>query len=79
MTRPFYFDTLRVSAGLSQFAAHNRLSAFKIIAGLIAPCGRMLGNGRSPMRKRVRELIYETAVITGGMAPVGLLALALML
>jgi hypothetical protein len=39
----------------------------------------MLADGRSPMRKRVRELIYETAVITGGMAPVGLLALALML
>ncbi len=31
------------------------------------------------MRRRVRKLIYETAVVTGGMAPVGLLALALML
>jgi hypothetical protein len=39
----------------------------------------MLGDGRSPMSMRVRELIYETAVVTGGMAPLGLLALALML
>ena len=30
------------------------------------------------MNERVREFIYETAVITGGMAPVALLALALM-
>jgi hypothetical protein len=40
----------------------------------------MLAAGRSPMMsRRVRELIYDTAVVTGGMAPVGLLALALML
>jgi hypothetical protein len=31
------------------------------------------------MNERVREFIYETAVITGGMAPVALLALALIL
>ena len=30
------------------------------------------------MSARVRELIYETAVVTGGMAPVGILALVLM-
>jgi hypothetical protein len=39
----------------------------------------MLSDGRSPMSVRVREFIYETAVVTGGMAPVGLLALVLML
>ena len=50
------------------------------IAGLIAPSGRMLSSeedGR--MGERVRGLVYEAAVITGGMAPVALLALALML
>ncbi len=31
------------------------------------------------MSVRVREFIYGTAVVTGGMAPVGLLALVLML
>jgi hypothetical protein len=31
------------------------------------------------MKRRVWEFIYETAVVTGGMAPVALLALALML
>ena len=30
------------------------------------------------MSARMKELIYETAVVTGGMAPVGLLALVLM-
>jgi hypothetical protein len=30
------------------------------------------------MSARVRELIYDTAVVTGGMAPVGILALVLM-
>jgi len=47
---------------------------------LIAPSGRMLSSeedGR--MGERVRGLVYEAAVITGGMAPVALLALALML
>jgi hypothetical protein len=39
----------------------------------------MLVGGRSPMSERVRELIYETAVDTGGLAPLGILALALML
>jgi len=32
-----------------------------------------------PMGERVRGFVYEAAVITGGMAPVALLALALML
>ena len=31
------------------------------------------------MGERVRRFVYEAAVITGGMAPVALLALALML
>jgi hypothetical protein len=31
------------------------------------------------MSERVREFIYETAVVTGGLAPLGILALALML
>ena len=34
---------------------------------------------RRPMSERVRGFVYEAAVITGGMAPVALLALALML
>jgi hypothetical protein len=31
------------------------------------------------MSERVRELICETAIVTGGMAPVALLALGLLL
>jgi hypothetical protein len=31
------------------------------------------------MSERVRVFVYETAVITGGMAPVAVLALALLL
>jgi hypothetical protein len=38
----------------------------------------MLRIGRSPMGERLKELIYETAVVTGGMAPIALLALALL-
>ena len=38
----------------------------------------MLRVGRSPMGERLKELIYETAVVTGGMAPIALLALALL-
>ena len=49
------------------------------IAGLIAPGGRMLSIWRSPMGEWVRGFVYQAAVITGGMAPVALLALALML
>jgi hypothetical protein len=32
-----------------------------------------------PMSERVREFIYQAAIITGGTAPVALLALALLL
>jgi hypothetical protein len=39
----------------------------------------MLSLWRRPMSERVRGFVYEAAVITGGMAPVALLALALML
>jgi hypothetical protein len=39
----------------------------------------MLRAGRGPMSERLKELIYETAVVTGGMAPIALLALALLL
>jgi hypothetical protein len=34
--------------------------------------------GRTPMSERLKELIYETAVVTGGMAPIAILALALL-
>ena len=49
------------------------------IAGLIAPVGACSGLGEVPMGERLKELIYETAVVTGGMAPIALLALALLL
>ena len=55
------------------------IAAAPKIAGLIAPAGACSGLGEAHGRAAKRaELIYETAVITGGMAPIALLALALL-
>jgi hypothetical protein len=39
----------------------------------------MLSLSEKAMGERIRGFVYEAAVVTGGMAPVALLALALML
>ena len=50
-----------------------------MIAGAQALSRRMLSLWRDPMGERIRGFVYVAAVVTGGLAPVALLALALML
>ena len=50
----------------------------QLLARLLQPAYAFSGE-EVPMSERVREFMYQAAIITGGTAPVALLALALLL